>query len=232
MNANKIGVNQHPVDETNKNVANKVNLILGSMTLEQLLMPFGGNDKFYRRLIKVFEKNLQPQLQNIDLMISQKNIKELLRLVHTLKGSSGTSGLSLLYQALCDWEITLTALNATIDNEVDVVFEDCGKQIRFVALAELSNIHALLAKDDVKKVSDIPLPAADYSVEEITLMLAKLKQHLQDSNLKALNITLLLQNKLSGHTQLEHDLTTLCDAVETLDFATALAALSSLTAKL
>jgi hypothetical protein len=38
----------------------------------------------------------------------------------------------------------------------------------------------------------------------------------------------LLQNRLSEHVTLEHDITVLCDAVEILDFEQALIALSSL----
>ncbi|MGX9463393.1 Hpt domain-containing protein [Shewanella sp. A14] len=223
-----MATNQQRVDERNNKVAHNVSSELENMTLAGLLEPFGGNETFYRRLISIFERNLEPQLQNIDLMISQKNIKELLRAVHTLKGSSGTSGLSVLYRTLCDGEKTLTDLDATNANEFDMQCRDLGKQIRFVALAELSSINTLLTKDDVNKIVEPPLPAAEYSIPELTLMLAELKQYLQDNNLNALKITLLLQDKLSGHPHLEHNLTELSDAVEILDFETALVALSSL----
>ncbi|WP_137227213.1 Hpt domain-containing protein [Shewanella sp. MEBiC00475] len=228
MKANKMVANLQQVDESNNKVANNVSSDLENMTLASLLEPFGGNEIFYRRLIRVFEKNLEPQLQNIDLMISQKNIKELLRLVHTLKGSSGTTGLSSLYQYLCNLESKLAGLDTA--NEVDILNSVLGQELRLVAQAELSSIHALLAKDDVNKLTETS-SAADYSVPELTLMLTELKQHLQDHNLKALHITLSLQNKLLGHAHLEPDLTKLCDAVEMLDFETALAALSSLSKK-
>ncbi|WP_350433259.1 Hpt domain-containing protein [Shewanella sp. H8] len=214
--------------KANKMVANHISSDLENMTLASLLEPFGGNDIFYRRLIKVFKKNLEPQLQNIELMISQKNIKELLRLVHTLKGSSGTTGLSSLYQYLCDLESKLAGLEAA--NEVDTLNSELGQQLRLVAQAEISSIDALLTTDEVNQSTETP-SAVDYSVPELTLMLTELMQHLQDQNLKALHITLSLQNKLLGHAHLEHDLTVLCNAVEILDFETAQVALSSLSKK-
>jgi HPt (histidine-containing phosphotransfer) domain-containing protein len=99
-----------------------------------------------RNINKKFEANLDQQLQNLDKMIEQKNTKELFAIVHTLKGSSRSAGLSSLHRALCDWEV-------------------------------------------------------------------KLKLHLEDSNLKALDLAVLLQNRLSEHVTLEHDITVLCDPI-------------------
>jgi HPt (histidine-containing phosphotransfer) domain-containing protein len=248
MKANKTLVNP-PVNDINKNVANNISSKSENKALEILLKPFGGNEHFYRRLIKIFEANLDQQLQNLDKMIEQKNTKELLAIVHTLKGSSGSAGLSSLHRTLCDWEVKLKQAadcvntstdlstradispNVSVNNGVNGFEMLCAElvpQLRFAALTELSSIHALLLKPSPIKAAEAPQHTAQYPITELRVMLAELKLHLEDSNLKALDLAVLLQNRLSEHVTLEHDITVLCDAVEILDFEQALIALSSL----
>jgi HPt (histidine-containing phosphotransfer) domain-containing protein len=256
MKAYKNLVNQ-PVNDINNNVANNISSESTNKTLENLLKPFGGNEHFYRRLIKIFETNLDQQLQNLDKMIEQKNTKELFAIVHTLKGSSGSAGLSSLHRALCDWEVTLkqaadcantsTNLSANLSasaeissnvspnvsvnkgaNSFEMLCAELLQQLRFVSQTELSSIHALLLKPSPIKAAEAPQHTAQYPISELRVMLAELKLHLEDSNLKALELAVLLQNRLSEHVTLEHDITVLCDAVEILDFEQALIALSSL----
>jgi HPt (histidine-containing phosphotransfer) domain-containing protein len=253
MKENKTLVNQYPVDDIDEDVADKCSSESTNKTLENLLKPFGGNEHFYRRLIKIFEANLDQQLQNLDKMIEQKNTKELFDIVHTLKGSSGSAGLSSLHRALCDWEVTLkqaadcantstdlsTNLSVSADispnvsvnngaNGFEMLCAELLQQLRFAAQTELASIHALLLKPSPIKAAEAPQHTAQYPITELRVMLAVLKLHLEDSNLKALDLTVLLQNRLSEHVTLEHDITVLCDAVEILDFEQALIALSSL----
>ncbi|AZG73209.1 Hpt domain-containing protein [Shewanella livingstonensis] len=230
MKANKNLVNQQPIDEIDNNIVTNCSSESDNKALDNLLKPFGGNEIFYRRLINIFETNLKQQFQNLDLMIEQKNAQEILAIVHTLKGSSGSTGLSSLHQALCDSEANLKQAHGTNTYRFEMLCVDLVQQLRFVAQAELSNIHSLLLKESPKTTA--ALPATNVSSAELTLMLAKLKQHLKDGNLQALDITAQLQNKLSDNLTLENELTTLSDAVEMLDFDQALDALCSLSQKL
>ncbi|MBB1438856.1 Hpt domain-containing protein [Shewanella sp. SG41-4] len=226
MKSTKIAVNQQPLDEIDKHNLNKVSSESDNKDLENLLKPFGGNEKFYRRLLKVFEANLDQQLTNLEQMILQNNTKELMIIVHTLKGTSGTAGLTSIYQTLCAWEIKLKDANST--NAFEILCVDLVPQLRSVTQAELSKIHALLAEKEI----EAQRITVDYSIAELTAMLAELKQHLENNNLEAVNIILILQNILANNLLVKHELTVLYDAVEMLDFDNALVALSSLSNKL
>jgi HPt (histidine-containing phosphotransfer) domain-containing protein len=133
MKENKTLVNQYPVDD---DVADKCSSESTNKTLENLLKPFGGNEHFYRRLIKNFETNLDQQLQNLDKMIEQKNTKELFAIVHTLKGSSGSAGLSSLHRALCDWEVTLKQAADCANTSTDL---SANMSAKMSASAEISS---------------------------------------------------------------------------------------------
>jgi hypothetical protein len=89
MKENKTLVNQYPVDDIDEDVADKCSSESTNKTLENLLKPFGGNEHFYRRLIKIFEANLDQQLQNLDKMIEQKILRNYLTLCIPLKAVLG-----------------------------------------------------------------------------------------------------------------------------------------------
>jgi len=229
MKANKNPSNPHSVAQTVSNSANHLGSTSANKTLENLLAPFAGNELFYRRLIHIFETNLQQQLQNLDQMILDNNTKDILVIIHTLKGSSGSTGLSSLHLALVDGEKKLKQAYDENAANLDLVCEELIAHVRAVAQAELSSIHSLLLNSSV---TDTPAPAEDYSSAELTSTLAELKQHLIDGNLNALDVTLRLQNMLSDKVLLQQDLASLHDTVEMLDFEQALDALASLSQKL
>ncbi|WP_350997270.1 Hpt domain-containing protein [Shewanella sp. TB7-MNA-CIBAN-0143] len=226
MKSTKITAQQQPLDVMNKHDINNFRSEPDNKELESLLKPFGVNEKFYRRLLKVFEANLDQQLNNLEQMILQNNTNEILVIVHTLKGTSGTAGLTSIYQALCAWEIKLKDANSS--NAFEILCVELAPQLHSVTQAELSRIHALLAEKDVETQH----LTVDYSIPELTAMLAELKQHLENNNLEAVNIILNLQNMLANNLLVKHELAVLYDAVEILDFDNALVALSSLSNKL
>ncbi|UCX05120.1 Hpt domain-containing protein [Shewanella glacialimarina] len=228
MKTNKELVNQHSVNDIDENITHKCSSESTTKTLENLLQPFGGNEKFYRRLISVFEANLEQQLQKLALMTAQKNAKEILGIVHTLKGSAGSTGLSSLYRDLCECETKLKQAYDSNTSAFDMLCVDLAEQLRFVAQTDLSNIHALLLNQSQIKPSETAPQQAEYTITELKLILAELKQHLDDFNLKAVDIAELLQSNRAQKLSLEHNFTALCDAVEVLDFEKALIELSSL----
>lgn len=232
MKADKTSANKHSVVNLDENITDKCSAESESKTLDNLLKPFGGNEKFYRRLISIFEANLDPQLQNLDLMVTQKNAKEILDIIHTLKGSSGSTGLSRFYLALCECEAQLKHAYDTKSSDFDLLCVDLIPPLRLVAKTELSNIHELLLNQSSIKPTETLSQEAEYTSAELKLMLAELKQHLEDFNLKAVDIAVLLQSNRAKKLSNKHNLTVLCEAVEVLDFKTALIELSSLSAQL
>lgn len=204
-------------------------------TLAELLRPFAGNEAFYRRLIAIFEKNLSQQLLDIKQRAAQRNVSELLVLIHTLKGTAGTTGLASLHQTLHNWERKLAALDAITVTSTE--YADLSQAIADIAQAELAHIHALLATSAV----DVPIAKTAQSTEtlslaQLTAELDALNQHLLQGNLNALEHCQALQAKLAVNSpqksDLTIDLTILCDTIEALDFDDALLRLSALSAKL
>lgn len=228
MKTNKTLVNQHSANEIDENITDKSSSESTNKTLDNLLKPFGGNEKFYRRLISIFETNLAPQLQNLDLMITQKNAKEILGIIHTLKGSSGSCGLSTFYADLCECEAKLKQAYDSNASDFYMLCVNLSQPLRLVAQTELSSIHQLLLNQSQIKSTETLSQEAEYSINELKLMLAELKQHLQDFNLKAVDIAVLLQSNRAKRISHKHNLTVLCEAVEVLDFEKALIELSAL----
>ncbi|MGI2169908.1 Hpt domain-containing protein [Shewanella sp. MF05960] len=206
-------------------------------TLEELLKPFAGKEAFYRRLIAIFEKNLAEQLNDINTLIDQHNTRELMVLVHTLKGTSGTAGFSALYRALYDWELKLTQLDASNAEPNTSLYADLGQQITAIAHSELAHIHALLATSTDNQTLTKPEPDTEshnitFSLAQLTNEFDELNQLLRQGNLDAIAQCQALQTKLAADTRLIQELIALCDSVEALDFDTARAQLSSLSTKL
>jgi HPt (histidine-containing phosphotransfer) domain-containing protein len=237
MNEEKLGVNPQQVDDAPSKMTNDPDAASLPQTLEDLLKPFAGNESFYRRLIGVFEKNLAQQLVDIDRMISERNIKELIVLVHTLKGTSGTVRLSPLYRALYDWELKLTQFDVSDVDPANHHYADLGQHISTIAHSELAHIHTLLAtsmdnEPQIKTgLKTAPLNET-FSLAQLTSEFDELNEHLRQGNLDAIAQCQALQIKLAADKRFTQDLITLCDCVEELDFDSALAHLSKLAAKL
>jgi HPt (histidine-containing phosphotransfer) domain-containing protein len=200
-------------------------------TLAQLLAPFAGKQAFYRRLIAIFETNLRQQLSTIESLIAQQDITALLKLVHTLKGTSGTAGLPTLHHTLRAWEQFLTQCMQTEAGVELTHYAELGTHISDVAERELKAIHALLATATLDTATVIQAPDA-ITAAQITAELAKLKQALLDGNLNAVERCQALQAKLAKDSPFAPDVIALCHSVDELDFDSALNQLAALSFKL
>lgn len=202
-------------------------------TLAQLLAPFAGKQAFYRRLIAIFETNLRQQLSTIESLISQQDITALLKLVHTLKGTSGTAGLPTLHHTLRAWEQFLTQCMQTEAGVELTHYAELGTHISDVAERELKAIHALLATTTLDTAIDTATQGTDtITAAQITAELATLKQALLDGNLNAVERCQALQAKLAKDSPFAADIIALCHSVDELDFDSALSQLAVLSVKL
>ncbi|MCB5225866.1 PAS domain-containing protein [Alishewanella sp. 16-MA] len=197
--------------------------------LATLLKPFGGKEAFYRRLIQVFEANFASQLVSLQEKIEQNDHQEILALLHSMKGTTGTIGLSTLYQTICQLEIQCKQQLDQPTSSLNTFYSGLTERIDFIAQRELSDIHQLLAQQDELK-AEVVLTPTTYSKDDIINMLSPLKPYLEESNLKALPLARQLKEKFVGHEQLLMQTSALFQAIEQLKFDDALLELSKLRA--
>ncbi|MDP5035892.1 MAG: response regulator, partial [Alishewanella sp.] len=195
--------------------------------LATLLKPFGGKEVFYRRLIRMFEANFASQLVSLQEKIEQNDHQEILALLHSMKGTTGTIGLSTLYQTICQLEIQCKQQLDQPTSSLNTFYSGLTERIDFIAQRELSDIHQLLAQQDELK-AEVVLTPTTYSKDDIINMLSPLKPYLEESNLKALPLARQLKEKFVGHEQLLIQTSALFEAIDQLKFDHALLELSKL----
>jgi CheY-like chemotaxis protein len=137
-----------PMPVASMSVAANTPATVSSSTLESLLQPFAGNEKFYRRLIASFEKNLLVYSEQMAAQIATADRSAVLATLHTLKGSSGSIGFVRMHQALCALEQQLKAALGADAAEFDRLAQDLVGQIAELAQAEFAVVHALLPQVD------------------------------------------------------------------------------------
>ncbi|WP_069453479.1 PAS domain-containing hybrid sensor histidine kinase/response regulator [Shewanella xiamenensis] len=143
-------------------------------TLTSILKRFGGNVTFFRRLITSFETNFEQQLLRLQDVVNEKDWDALLALLHTIKGTSGTTGLSSLYQMVCELETEFKLAHERTDASCETLSVGLVSSLRQVAMSELSDIHRLLATSP----EDSAATQLVFSTEEINLKLTQLKGYL------------------------------------------------------
>jgi CheY-like chemotaxis protein len=137
-----------PMPVASMSVAANTPATVSPSTLESLLQPFAGNEKFYRRLIASFEKNLLVYSEQMAAQIATADRSAVLATLHTLKGSSGSIGFVRMHQAVCALEQQLKAALGADAAEFDRLAQDLVGQIAELAQAEFAVVHALLPQVD------------------------------------------------------------------------------------
>ncbi len=112
--------------------------------LDLLLKPFGGKEAFYRRLIQVFQKNFEEQLSSLQEKIEQNDHQEVLALLHAIKGTSSTIGLSTLYKVVCHLEHKCEREFSQPGDNARQMLAGLINLLSVIAQQELSDIHVLL----------------------------------------------------------------------------------------
>lgn len=113
-------------------------------TLESLLKPFAGKEIFFRRVLQVFEKNLSQQLTALTDLSVQQNLAEVLSVLHTIKGTCGTIGLTTLFRVISEIEEQFKGGVYVVKTIGDCSPVDLVKHLRSIADRELAIIHELL----------------------------------------------------------------------------------------
>lgn len=200
--------------------------------LEAILARFGGNEKLYRSLVKDFEANLQKQLSSLKQAVEQREWSALLSSLHTLKGTSGTIGLSHLYTTVISLEEKFkTEANSSDDTVRLALSADLVASLSEMAHDGLTQLHETLTEDSSQ---GIPPPATGETVneDELNTRLAEMQEYLNTGNLKAIDIAEELQVILAARPAIQGELLALLEAAEALDFEKAQTVLTKLTQKL
>ncbi|WP_187424878.1 response regulator [Marinomonas sp. IMCC 4694] len=113
-------------------------------TLETLLEPLSCDAAFYERLLGIFEQNFTHLMLTLQEKIDQKAYQEAAAVLHSLKGSSGTIGLTTLHGVLCEAESQLNQSQQASDATPNPLFTDLVQRLRNIATHELTLIYPLL----------------------------------------------------------------------------------------
>lgn len=127
-------------------------------TLESLLKPFAGNETFFRRVLGVFERNQSQQWTSLENMWAQQNLAEVLTVLHTMKGTCGTIGLSTLFRVISEIEEQFKDGVYVVKAVGDSSPVDLVKHLRSIADDELANIHELLESGTVEVIDEYASP--------------------------------------------------------------------------
>ncbi|MEI8635040.1 Hpt domain-containing protein [Vibrio sp. PP-XX7] len=91
--------------------------------------------------------DLEQTLQHLEQVIVARDWKSVLTNLHTLKGSAGTIGISVLYLLMSDIEAQLKALAPDFEHDACLALSaGIVAQCRSVAVLELSRIQAALGQ--------------------------------------------------------------------------------------
>ncbi|MDP4945741.1 MAG: CHASE domain-containing protein [Alishewanella sp.] len=151
-NLNKLPINRHKrivmeqaINSAEADLPSQPRII---KTRANLLQRFADNEQFFQRVLQSFESNLAQQLIDLQRAITQQDWAQMLAIVHTLKGTSGTVGLTDLHQLLCQLEHNLKQASVHAEDVATftMLTSELEQQIRTAAANELSIIHQLFAE--------------------------------------------------------------------------------------
>ena len=196
-------------------------------TLAKLLKPLGGNEVFFRRLLAVFENNFAKQMTTLSNHVERRERSEVAAMLHTFKGSTGTIGLTTLYQVVCKMETLFMQKQSVSDSEFDKLCEGLTACLNSIAAEELAMVHTLLAAQQPAPFKPELTPTKAVTTD-LSLMLAPLKPLLQAGDLKALTLAREFAAACAADKQLVNKTQPLFAAIENLAFGMALDELAKL----
>jgi PAS domain S-box-containing protein len=199
--------------------------------LNRLLSRFGGNKALYASLLNDFSHTLPEQLKEIETAISNQKWSELLSLLHSLKGTSGTMGLEKVYQVVGEKERRIKTDNDHNDESACIeITRGLAQYIEQMAQQSISEIQTMLHDSADNAEPRLIMPNMDK--QEIQNKLDEMEQYLLAGNLKAIDVLGLLQPMMKQQPLLPDEWNVLLTACDALDFDKARDTLTALRGKL
>lgn len=181
-----------------------------------------GNQNLYRNLLVKFKRDFSKADEEISYLLG-KNDKapELQRLIHTLKGVSGTVGAMDLYVAVENLEKVIS--NNTLE-EVDSLLGDLTQNLTKV-------MGVLDTLDQGEKASETQPARPIGSLENLLPLLSTLKPYLEEGTPKKCKEVLAELKTYQWPDEVQHDIVVLNDQARSYKFSGALKTLESILIK-
>jgi CheY-like chemotaxis protein len=180
------------------------------------LARMGGNRTAYRKLLLKFAQNNAGIGTEIRNALQQGNAELALRLAHTLKGVSGNIGAAMLHEAAKELEAAIKEQHP----ELTLLLENCER--------ELDQVLQSIAMLESAEEDGAQEETAEVNVDELTPLVTRLKELLQEDDMEAVEVLAEIQSKAKG-TQLSHPLQAVEAALGQYDFQQALDLVERLT---
>lgn len=154
----------------------------------------GGDQERYRKVLLQFRTRERKMMAEISAARAERNVDELERLAHILKGLAGNLGAISLYQAACMLE---ERLRLGTDSELNALVDQLTLELQSAGAAIANLAEAPLTPEASREVEDLGIAEKG----ELERHLHDLATHLNDSDLAALDV---LENLL--HFVQTHDI--------------------------
>ena len=193
--------------------------VLAGIDASDGLARVGGNQGFYRKILKKFRAGNLEVMGKIREEVARKDLVQAERLVHGVKGASGNIGATELFESA---RILDDALNLEKTEGLETLLEafSTALEVTLESIAELEALEEKSAKD----VSGEPITMDMNRVKEI---MARLKELLEDDDAEAANVLDSLKEQLrvpEAHLYLQ----ALATHISGYDFEEAIGSLSEL----
>ncbi|MDN2488208.1 PAS domain S-box protein [Kosakonia sacchari] len=176
---------------------------------ENLLKRSGGNVRVYQKILRSFMPSFTKLITELRKAHIQQNRQEAMRLIHTLKGITGTAGLDNLYRYIVKSESELK----TSDNDrYNLLLSDLLINVELMAQTEYQSVYNI--------ISELATTSESLSEElrDIDLLIENLELSLASSNMKALDDAKNLYQLLNKHETQQTLAAELLLSVENLEF--------------
>jgi PAS domain S-box-containing protein len=205
---------------------------LKSEVFNSIINRFGGNKQLYLSLLQEFEHSLDEQLKGIEHALTHQAWPDLLLLLHSLKGISGTMGVTNVYQVVAEKEALIKAQQHEADDSLCIeITTGLVPYLKAMAAESIADIKGMLS-DSVGDSAEIGLVELNIDKQEIHNKLDQMEQYLVAGNLKAFDILDLLQPMIGQVPALRDEWRLLLKACDAMDFEKALEALTGIKDKL
>jgi PAS domain S-box-containing protein len=208
------------------------NQSLKAEVFNSIINRFGGNQQLYSSLLREFEHSLDEQLKEIEQAINNQAWSDLLLLLHSLKGTSGTMGVINVYQVVAEKESLIKSQEHATDDSLSIeITTGLVPFLKAMAAESIADIRGMLS-DSVDDSAEISLAEFNIDKQEIHNRFNQMERYLVAGNLKAFDILDSLQPMIGQVPALRDEWRLLLKACDAMDFEKALEALTVIKDKL
>ncbi len=197
--------------------------VAASVDIAAALNRMGGNRDLYQRMLRQFVKDLTAIPEQLSVHVAQGDEASAKRVLHTLKGQSGTMGAMALSATAADGEKQVGGGLASIDASLLL-------RRMTDAISSAGPTLAILLQSLQAAEAPAAAPAAAFDSDTVLTLLRQITLHLQNADMAATDAMADLRRRFGG--ALGDTLQPLDEAINALDFDRALPLCTALISKL